>query len=1206
MGRGKIREDRSAHLGDRLESTGPDSKTRRNFFFGDPNLQAGMNRSGTTLVLFVNSSLISHSEMNEPFDRIRDHFLKIIDLESPEERERYLEECCRKEPDIAERLRSMVQAHVSSVEPETDGECGRESFDLAVDPAVFGEKFDVVELLGEGGFGSVYLARQTRPLRRLVALKVIKPGTGSEEVIGRFRIEQGALAIMNHPGIAKVLETGQTGDGRPFFVMEYVEGQPITKYCDEHRLSLRERLVLFCDCCHAIIHAHQKGVIHRDLKPSNILVADYDGVSLPKVIDFGIAKALTPELQEDAFQTGKFHLIGSPLYMSPEQAGWRKFPIDTRTDVYSLGALLYQLVCGVPPLDPDRLASEDLLSALEIIKSEKPPELSRRFQQLDAERQRECLRKQRANRAEHLRNLRGELSQIISAATEKDPADRYQSVADLEEDIQNYLHDRPLSIRPPGSLYVAGKFIQRNRVAVGLAATVALILIGSLAFALWQLNRALTAEELARIRLGAANRANRDANSKANELRKARDVLEELVYAGDLGLAAKELEEGDISTATAYVTRYFADSSGAQSDHRGYEWYFLHQLMNRDHEVLQQMPKGYSFARFLPDSPWLVTGHHSGVLTLLDARDQRVIWQRVGHLKMINHADLSPDGKWLASCGDDGRVCIWNLESQSLEKSFQADSGVAYRVFFLADSQRVIISGEKSKVGIWDWKTGEKRSSLEGIQWNPKGAFDVSADRSIAVLQSKEDTFDFFSLEDGGKHFRQLRFGRGNAARCLKISSDQRWLVAGLRLNQIAVWDLETGKRVEEHFGHRDDIQSLAFHPEQAFFASSDRSGVIRFWTLRKKSRSLQEVTTFWPTAMMAHTDRVWSMDFSPTGNQLVSAGRDGTVKLWRGRQTTRLLTFEMDPNDCNACWLDEQTLLYSEKNFLFVWHLQEDRREKLGTFDTPIGCMKFDPANQIYALGLSSGEIRIFDRCSHEEIQVLPGHAPHYVSDLIFSPDGSLFSSGNDDRTVRWNLATGQPEQQIARDRKFNDLLLDPVENTIYVGYEDNVMKWELDKGNRAVPFLVGHNNSLECLTFACNGRLIVTGSDDRKIKVWDKATGRLLHTIEGHDFKLHEIKCATDEKTVVAGDDNGILSFSHPQYGRLIMKYDLKNFWGKGGKSLSGEIRDICICPDGRKIAVALVDFGIVVLEIPPDRAWPTQQDVGVNEQDAPAGEE
>ena len=343
--------------------------------------------------------------------------------------------------------------------------------------------YKLLQQVGEGGFGVVYMAEQAKPVQRIVALKIIKPGMDSRQVIARFEAERQALALMDHPNIAKVHEAGTTETGRPYFVMELVKGVPITKYCDENHLSLRERLELMLPVCHAVQHAHQKGVIHRDLKPSNVLVAEFDDKAVPKIIDFGVAKATAQRLTERTMFTEYGQVVGTVEYMSPEQAKFNQLDIDTRSDIYSLGVLLYELLTGTTPFERKRLNEAAFDEVLRIIREEEPPRPSTR---LSTSETLPSVAAHRHTEPSRLCNeVRGELDWIVMRSLEKDRQRRYQTASALADDIEHYLTDKPVQACPPSTAYRLKKFVRRNRAGVlaGSAIAAALLLGMTLAVA---------------------------------------------------------------------------------------------------------------------------------------------------------------------------------------------------------------------------------------------------------------------------------------------------------------------------------------------------------------------------------------------------------------------------------------------------------------------------------------------------------------------------------------------------------------------------------------------------------------------------------------------------------------------------------------------------------------------------------------------------
>jgi serine/threonine protein kinase/tetratricopeptide (TPR) repeat protein len=416
------------------------------------------------------------------------------------ERTAFLADACGDDEKLRRRLEALLSAHdhpgsfleapaVNSLAsdtqtgPLTDGRGPAAPGDGASPPRPAGEgpgsqvgPYTLLRPIGEGGMGTVFLAEQARPVRRQVALKVIKPGLDSRQVIARFEQERQALALMDHPNIAKVLDAGTTESGRPFFVMELVPGTPLTDYCDEARLSVRERLRLFVPVCRAVQHAHQKGVIHRDLKPSNVLVAPYDGRPVPKVIDFGVAKAAGASLAERTLHTEFGSVVGTLEYMSPEQADLSRLDIDTRSDVYALGVLLYELLTGTTPLDRGRLRQGGLLGLLRAIREEEPPPPSARLGAAPGLPSAAWRRGQELRRLSGL--VRGELDWIVMKCLEKDRDRRYESAEALARDVERHLRDEPVQAGPPSATYRLRKYVRRHLGAVVAAAFVVMTLVG--------------------------------------------------------------------------------------------------------------------------------------------------------------------------------------------------------------------------------------------------------------------------------------------------------------------------------------------------------------------------------------------------------------------------------------------------------------------------------------------------------------------------------------------------------------------------------------------------------------------------------------------------------------------------------------------------------------------------------------------------------
>jgi serine/threonine protein kinase/ankyrin repeat protein len=417
-------------------------------------------------------------------DRIKVIFAQALEKKLTAERESFLGEVCKDKPELRREVESLLRAHEQSGD-FLEQTAPMPDFVMESIGAAIG-RYRLLERIGEGGFGVVYMAEQQEPVTRKVALKVIKAGMDTREVIARFEAERQALALMDHPNIAKVLDGGSTEAGRPYFVMELVRGIPITEYCDQNNLSTNERLQLFIKVCQAVQHAHQKAVIHRDLKPSNILVALHDGEAVPKVIDFGVAKALGQKLTEKTLFTAFRQMIGTPAYMSPEQAGLSGLDVDTRSDIYSLGVLLYELLTGVTPFDKQTLAKAALDEIRRMIRESEPPKPSTRLLTL-GDKLIEVAKHRHTEPATLSRLVRGDLDWIVMKCLEKDRARRYETTNGLVQDVERHLRAEPVSAAAPSFPYRAGKFLRRNRARLafaGLVLTVIVLAVGGGKFAL--------------------------------------------------------------------------------------------------------------------------------------------------------------------------------------------------------------------------------------------------------------------------------------------------------------------------------------------------------------------------------------------------------------------------------------------------------------------------------------------------------------------------------------------------------------------------------------------------------------------------------------------------------------------------------------------------------------------------------------------------
>jgi tetratricopeptide (TPR) repeat protein len=421
-----------------------------------------------------------------------------------ETRAEYLDQICAGDQALRQRVDALLEVH----EKEQSFLKSNGQHAPTVDQSPITEapgqqigRYKLLQKIGEGGFGAVYMAEQEAPVRRKVALKIIKLGMDTKQVIARFEAERQALAMMEHANIAKVFDAGATESGRPYFVMELVKGISITDYCDQHNLTTQQRLLLFLDVCHAIHHAHQKGIIHRDVKPTNVMVTLHDGQPVPKVIDFGVSKATNQRLTEKTLFTEYHQFIGTPQYMSPEQAEMSGLDIDTRSDLYSLGALLYEVLTGAPPFEAKTLREAGYAEIQRIIREVEPPKPSTRLETL-IQQSTDVAKHHGAEPHSLPKLIRGDLDWIVMKAMEKDRTRRYESASALAQDIERHLQAEPVLAAPPSAGYKLRKFVKRNKAAVSAAAAIALLLVAGTAVSTWQAVRANQARDEAERQAG--------------------------------------------------------------------------------------------------------------------------------------------------------------------------------------------------------------------------------------------------------------------------------------------------------------------------------------------------------------------------------------------------------------------------------------------------------------------------------------------------------------------------------------------------------------------------------------------------------------------------------------------------------------------------------------------------------------------------------
>ncbi|MGE3311550.1 MAG: WD40 repeat domain-containing serine/threonine protein kinase [Limisphaerales bacterium] len=637
--------------------------------------------------------------------REREVFLDALEYASPESRAAFLKQACAGDPTLLAAVEGLLAAHgetgfmpASPVMTRTLDAAGR----------IIGP-YRLLGTLGEGGFGHVYLAEQQHPLPRRVALKILHPGLDSASVLARFDVERQVLARLEHPGIARIFDAGTTGEGRPFFAMEFIAGVPITAFCRQERLPLTQRLQLFVRVCRAVQYAHQKGILHRDLKPSNILVTDLEDIPTPKVIDFGIAKALTQPVAPATPATQVLGLLGTPAYMSPEQADLGGLEVDTRSDLYSLGVVLHELLTGRPLLDGGSLARSGLAELRSRIRDTEPAPPSHTVASLPAAAAAELAGQLRTTPPIHRAQLSGDLDWIVLRCLEKERDDRYASVADLAADLERHLAHEPVTAGPRTAGYFARKFARRHRLAFALSAGILAAFLFGLGLAVWQYGAKSAALERARAAEREQARLREVAEAQANLARRR-------AYIADVNLAQAAL----ITRNFAVVRPLLAACVPApgEPDFRGWEWWFL-RASCPDHRLreLCRRPAAVTELSISSDGQSLALGEEGGRVSVwsMQTGGERERWATGlpsppvlfgptrDVLAFADRADPSAsEAPW--------RVRLWNTATQNLTVDLFLDAPCC-GLGFTSDGTRLWTATTAGSIDQWSIPAGTRLAS---------------------------------------------------------------------------------------------------------------------------------------------------------------------------------------------------------------------------------------------------------------------------------------------------------------------------------------------------------------------------------------------------------------------------------------------------------------------------------------------------------------
>ena len=1004
--------------------------------------------------------------------RVQSLFLAAAE-QTPTDRSAHLSRECGDNAELRHRVEALLQAHD---QPQSYLEIPAINPGRTVEPQPLERPgtqigpYKLIEQIGEGGMGAVWMTQQQEPIKRLVAVKLIKTGMDSAQVIARFEAERQALAVMDHVNIARVLDAGTTPAGRPYFVMELVRGQSITQYCDEHHLTPRQRLELFIPVCQAVQHAHQKGISHRDRKPSNVLVALYDGRPVPKVIDFGVAKAAGQTLTEKTLVTGFGAIVGTLEYMSPEQAEVNQLDIDTRSDIYSLGVLLYELLAGTTPLERKQVNKSGILEALRIIREEEVPTLSNR---LSTTEELSAIAANRGLEPAKLRALvRGELDWIVMKCLEKDRNRRFESASALAADVQRYLHDEPVQACPPSLGYRLMKYARRNKRALATATLLGVMLFvaAGAVFA-----SALLAKKELEFNLYLRNIPLAQVEAKFFNWGGVEDLLTDCPerLRGWEWNYLKRLPDAPLAEATAPVTGgisanldlgFSADGqflAGPGPDNTLTVW----NLATGIQTPLKGHSKPIRCVAFRPKGGrLLVSADTDGMVRFWDPEAGWEVRELKAHAKEIVGMTFSPDGKLLATIGADEKVRLWDVATKmkrfEFRTTFRDQARMLRRAAFSPDGQLFAWGSEGNSVTVWDLVTDQPKQTLEGhdnlvfiVAFNPTG------DRLVSV--SWDLTAKVWDLTAGGRELFRVR-GHAGAAWAVEFSPDGALLAVAGRIADPAVklYDARTGTLVHTLVGHATRVGCVAFHPDGKRLASCSIDQTVRIWELDRG----KEVLT-----LRGHSDLITRVLFDPKGRWLASSSDDGQLRVWDGTPPGNA--------PVRPCVT-----------------LRGHTRQVFG--------VAFRPDGEELVSASQDQTVRVWNVDTAREVRTLVGHTDT-VFTVALGGDGLLVSGSYDGTTKVWDARKGALVQTLERpeEARARGLARSPdgqqvITSSITPPFQ--VRLWDVRQGEnglqlvKRLPPLVGHNGPAFGVAFSPDGKWVASAGTDTQVILSETATGK------------------------------------------------------------------------------------------------------------------
>jgi len=1008
--------------------------------------------------------------------------------------------------------------------------------------------YKLLQKLGEGGMGAVWMAEQAEPVRRLVALKLIRPDRAGGHFLARFEAERQALALMDHPNIAKVLDAGQNppavpgGLATPYLAMELVKGVPITQYCDDARLTVRQRVELFVPVCRAVQHAHTKGIIHRDLKPSNILVALYDGVAVPKVIDFGVAKAIHSRLTDRTLVTEVGAVVGTPEYMAPEQADYNALDIDTRADIYSLGVVLYELLSGSPPFDRRRLQEAAILEILRMIKEVDPPTPSKQLSA--AGTLPEIAARRRADPDKLPSQLRGELDWIVMKALEKERNRRYATADAFAADLERHLRDEPVLAGPPSAAYRLRKFVRKHRGRVVAAGLLLASLVAGLVGSATQAFRATRAEVDLRQALANETAERQRAGRAALDALNAQSAAETEAYIANLFAAGAALA----SHEPGYV-RPRLDACAPRL--RGWEWRYLN--ARSDASLITLRGHGgmvYSVA-FSPTGDRVVTASSDKTAKVWDAQTGRLLATLAGHNDEVRSAVFHPAGDRVLTASYDRTARVWDPANGEQVAEWPHQYGLRSAAYDPTGQRVVILEGEKL-VRVRSALTGETAAEppaaserVIAATFSPTGdrlvfvtasaarVWDVVAGREVCSSFGQGHLFLSASFDPSGQRLaatsadklarvldattgRELAVLRGHESAvlaCAFLGSGDRLATASAD-RSVRVWDVAAAREVAAYRAPDCGVFKLHHSAATAQMAFVGTKGWVRLWNLAGDDAA---------PVLRGHEHDVTAAVLSPAGDRVATSSRDGTARLWDAASPRDPLVLAGHTSGIRTASIDQsggRLVTASDDQTARVWDLLTGRQiATLRGHTAGLRMAAFDLAGRRVVTTSGDATARIWHALDGRELVVLRGHGSEVVT-AAFDAAGRRVLTTSMDQSVRvWDADSGRQLATVG-DKSAAAICaaFSPTGELLATGFSDATVRLHAAADGQQLGVLRGHEWAVNALAFLRDGTRLVTADGEGVIRVWDVPARREVAVLRGHTGRVSRLRLSPGEDRLLS----------------------------------------------------------------------------------------